>query len=171
MSLPAAASWVTPANIGSLIGAGIALALGVVSIVFSVKANNRSSRNEARETEKRDVEWRGQWMEPTLYEIVHVGTTVACDVEATLTVDGELFQESKAEVHPRGSIRFHVPAMRDRLERAEAEWRAAAKDGIFGNPNLTVKIVERVTWRSPLGAPDWHRHEAETSPKEPPEPL
>lgn len=158
-----ALSLVTTANIASWVGAVIALGLGIFSLVISVKANRRSARIEARDTETHDVEWRGRWADLTIYELRNAGSTPACKVEAVLLVDGKRFTMSEPIVGPDESIRFSVPGNALRLEAEKREHAAAGPIGdLYGSPRIYVETEVRVTWQSPRGAPhSFQDHQSE----------
>ncbi|MEW2164372.1 hypothetical protein AB0912_15470 [Streptomyces sp. NPDC007084] len=132
---------------------------------LALDANTLSHRQDQRETEAHDVEWEGDWIGPGRYALTVSGTHTAYSVIARVTVDGESARKESATVTPGESLVFEFPEAA-RTYREELREHARQRD----RPSLAIpvvqdgtrfymhSIVERVQWKTPLGAVREHEN-------------
>jgi hypothetical protein len=124
------------------------------------EANTYSHRAEARETERHDVHWDGEWEQPGTYVITKRGDDQAHDVKATVTADGEEVIVTADLLTDDGAILvFEFPnvAAAFRAEVRERARRPPAPFGMGQTWGLHAHFVtERVVWTTRLNAPQLH---------------
>ncbi|MFJ3861372.1 hypothetical protein ACIPRL_34720 [Streptomyces sp. NPDC090085] len=196
-----AAGWVGGlAGLGALVYAQLAHRQASEANRLAQEANGRSSasirlaeeanqlaeeatvyarRGEARETERNDVRWEGDWIEPGRYGLVQRGEAVAHDVVAVVVVDGAEVTVRRAWVAKDEVLEFEFPtaaaayaAERAAWAEAEAERRRVQSVSTYlsafvRDPDpmfmgfYNHEIGERVDWATAHGAHKFH----ETEPK------
>lgn len=176
--------------IGAVTG-GIGAITGVTGIVYAVKANAKSARanraadtanelareanryaDEAstmmrgqveRETERHDVTWSGDWVQPGLYRVTNQDPEyTAHKVNVRVVVDEEVQTAYREQVPPGAAVELSFPAAAARLmeERRElrqhreraarAAWMSSMSDALIGRDHC---IEERATWQTDFGTP------------------
>ncbi|MEU2835064.1 hypothetical protein ABZ667_41660 [Streptomyces lavendulae] len=102
------------------------------SIRLAEKANQLAEeatvyarRGEARETERNDVRWEGDWIEPGRYGLVQRGEAVAHDVVAVVVVDGAEVTVRRARVAKDVVLEFEFPTAAAAYAAERAAWADA----------------------------------------------
>lgn len=130
------------------------------------EANQISHRGEARDTERHDVHWDGDWKQPGVYILTKLGNDQARDVRATVTYDGErVIQTAELMANEGDHLAFQFPTAVADFRREVAEHirhkqqsDAYAISGLWGaHPH---RVEERVEWTTPQGTPKLHEDTA-----------
>jgi hypothetical protein len=170
----------------ALVFGGISAAVGTWAIIYAHLAVNRANdarrlattandiaaRGEAREVEKHDVHWEGEWdpAQPGRYLLRKRGRAEAREVRVRITYSGD--HEQTAEVDSMTddgeTLEFIFrEALSDfQEEYAERDYsRMASQAGIFtaGAVMRTYGVQERVEWLTVLGTPKLHDHHRRTT--------
>lgn len=135
------------------------------------EANDIRRRGEAREIERHDVHWDGDWDEPGIYVLTKLGSDEARDVTATVVYDGErLIRTADLMVGDNRRLVFEFPtAARDFREEVRQRQRQQDMTDPHGlgtslswglNPH---GVVERVEWSTRQGNPKLYESEATLS--------
>lgn len=136
---------------------------------IAMEANEFSHRAEQRDTERHDVHWDGDWVEPGLYRLVKHGDDAAHNVKATVTYEGETVTHTAAVVSDNEDwIDFKfASAVADFRRQVEKRARPATPPP-FGITALQSNwqsmdfhsITERVEWTTARGKPMLHAPDA-----------
>lgn len=130
------------------------------------EANDIRRRSEARDTERHDVHWEGDWDTPGRYLLTKLGDDEARDVTATVVYDGLRGQQRVESIRDNGEqIVFEFPqAMADFQNELRDHQRRVQSQGPY---NLGVpwgihphRVEERVEWTTPQGNPRLHQDDA-----------
>lgn len=137
---------------------------------LAAEANDISRRGEARDTERHDVHWEGDWDQPGVYILTKLGADEACYVKATVTYDDERITKTADTITNEGHqlvFKFHTAAADFQREVAEHTRRKRQDDayriagGSWGmHPH---RVEERVEWTTPQGNPKLHQDEVRLS--------
>ena len=127
------------------------------------EANEFSRRGEARETERHDVHWGGDWDRPGVYALTKLGDDEAHAVTATVVYDGERVTQRADIITDNGhQLIFEFPTavrdfrdeVRDHRRRREADTTGLGLGSTWG---MNVHRVDhRVEWTTPNGNPRLH---------------
>jgi hypothetical protein len=132
---------------------------------IAIEANDYSHRAEQRETERHDVYWEGDWVEPGIYLLVKRGDDSARNVKATVYYDGnELSQSVDSLDHDGCGLEFSFPEAVADFEREVAQRAEDKANNNVGLPFAMLDIerphfhsvTERVEWMTPRGTPKLH---------------
>lgn len=135
-------------------------------------ANAIAARAEARETERHDVRWTGDWVGFGVYRVMKRGEDEARNVSISVTVDDEE-RTAAAEVVDGDGRYFDLvfPRAAAAQQRYAAEWerskkRAAEGSYITGSSGPTIRmhsVVEHIQWVTARGNPKTHNDESRHS--------
>lgn len=153
------------AGVGGLVYAHLAKRESHRATSKAEEANDYARRSEARETERHETYWEGDWAGPGRYVLVKRGRSVAYDVVARVEVDDEVREESREQVAENEQLELNFPQAvaalererRERRERRDARrrsWSAIVPIPFFETNNHWIE--ERVTWRTELKVPRFH---------------
>ncbi|MET8751292.1 hypothetical protein ABZW32_14515 [Streptomyces sp. NPDC004667] len=144
------------------------------------EATTYARRGEARETERDDVRWEGDWIEPGRYGLVQRGEAVARNVVAIVSVDGAEVTVRRPQVGKDETLVFEFPTAAAAYATERAAWndaeaetarrRSEAAAGhlaslMFQSPDplrmgfYNHHISERVDWATAHGSHKVHEGE------------
>lgn len=132
------------------------------------KANDISARAEARETERHDVHWEGDWQRPGIYVLTKLGADEACYIKATVTYDDERVTKTVETIVKDGhrlDFRFHTATADFDAEVIERQQQLRSSDphgigvaSMWGrHPH---RVTERVEWTTAQGTPKLHQQDS-----------
>lgn len=135
------------------------------------EANDIRRRGEARETERHDVHWDGDWEEPGVYVLTKLGSDEARDLTATVVYDGErMTQTADLMVGDDRRLVFQFPTaardFRDEVRERQRQQDTADPYSLRSAMSWGLKphwVVERVEWSTRQGNPKLHEGEASLS--------
>ncbi|MFE9127066.1 hypothetical protein ACFYOF_16875 [Streptomyces sp. NPDC007148] len=129
------------------------------------EANDLAHRQERRSTESHAVQWDGSWIGPGQFALDCRGSSVAWNVVARVTVDGEEAVVERERVVAPDRLIFDFPAARRALERERREYaeaRRASSSALYGAVVVDElrfrnhSIEEWVHWKTETSAPKEH---------------
>ncbi|WP_406377054.1 hypothetical protein OHU23_41200 (plasmid) [Streptomyces virginiae] len=139
------------------------------------EANVYARRGEARDVERDDVRWEGDWIEPGRYRLVQQGEATAHDVVALVSVDGTEVSVRSPQVSTGETLIFEFPAAATAYSTERASWDEAVAEAARPRnaawPPLPAfvaqpdplrmgfydhQISERVDWATAQGAHKIH---------------
>jgi hypothetical protein len=134
-------------------------------------ANEISRRGEARETERHDVHWEGDWDQPGRYVLTKLGDDEACYIKATITYDDEKVTKTVESIRGSGQqLVFEFPTAVADFRREAADHTRQLQVASNATFNLGVpwgqhlhSVVERVEWTTPQGNPKLFENTANLS--------
>jgi hypothetical protein len=99
------------------------------------EANDLFKQQDERSTERHDVRWEGEFVEPGVYRLTNKGDHTAHKVVATVAYESDERQVEADEVPGRGFLDFELPAAkqeyldrRAQIQELEAEKRRRVRD-------------------------------------------
>ncbi|UQX04741.1 hypothetical protein [Streptomyces sp. RerS4] len=142
------------------------------------EANVYARRGEARDIERDDVRWEGDWVEPGRYGLVQQGEATAHDVVAIVSVDGSEVSVRSLRVARGETLIFEFPAAAAAYSAERASWDEAVAEAarprgtswpplpaFVAQPDplrmgfYNHSISERVDWATAQGAHKVHESE------------
>jgi len=153
--------------VAAVFGVG-GLVVGVIGLVqargakkVARKANSIAKRaneiiraQEARQTERSDVDWEWRYdnTHPQHIIILNIGKNLARDVVAQFTFDDATEANPVMDVEGRAELKLEIPGLAEARQRA---WERAeiARLSVAPDPAELHRIRVRLGWNTPLGSP------------------
>jgi len=126
-------------------------------------ANTTARLRKARDEERNDVFWDGDWERPGRYVLTNTGQDEAHHVIAVVTVQDVQRTVERELVRGTEPIAFEFAEARDEFLRDKAERARRRQESRWPSPIDSIPcsffVVEHVTWRTELGIPRTHHEE------------